>query len=142
MSMTFHVDIVSAEESIYSGTAHMLVAPAEHGEVGIKPRHAQYVALLKPGEVRIQVSDSGEQQSVFISGGILEVQPHCVTVLADTAVRAKDLDEAEAMEAKRRAEDALANRQADFDYAKAQSELIEAAARLRLIQKLRKTANQ
>jgi F-type H+-transporting ATPase subunit epsilon len=138
MAMTFHVDIVSAEESIFSGTARMLVAPAEGGEVGILPRHAQYIALLKPGEVRVKVSDSGEEISIFISGGLLEVQPHVVTVLADTAVRAKDLDEAEALEAKRRAEEALADRKADFDYAKAEAELIEAAARLRMIEKLRR----
>ncbi|MFP4079891.1 MAG: F0F1 ATP synthase subunit epsilon [Ectothiorhodospira sp.] len=142
MSMTFHVDIVSAEESIFSGTAHMLVAPAEHGEVGILPRHSQYVTLLKPGEVRLKISDSGEEQNIYISGGVLEVQPHVVTVLADTAIRAKDLDEAEALEAKRRAEDALANQKADFDYARAQSELAEAAARLRMIQKLRRSSSQ
>lgn len=138
MAMTFHVDIVSAEESIYSGTAQMVVAPAEGGEVGILPRHSQYIAQLKPGEVRVKVSDSGEEHSIFISGGLLEVQPHVVTVLADTAVRAKDLDEAEAKEAMRRAEEALADRKADFDYAKAQAELIEAAARLRMIEKLRR----
>ncbi len=137
MAMTFHVDIVSAEESIYSGTAQMVIAPAEHGEVGILPRHAQYISLLKPGEVRVKASDT-EEHNVFISGGMLEVQPHVVTILADTAIRAKDLDEAEAIEAKRRAEEALADRKADFDYAKAQSELIEAAARLRMIEKLRK----
>lgn len=138
MAMTFHVDIVSAEESIYSGTARMVVAPAEGGEVGILPRHSQYIAQLKPGEVRVKVSDSGEEHSIFISGGLLEVQPHVVTVLADTAVRAKDLDEAEAKEAMRRAEEALSDRKADFDYAKAQAELIEAAARLRMIEKLRR----
>jgi F-type H+-transporting ATPase subunit epsilon len=138
MAMTFHVDIVSAEESIYSGTARMLVAPAEGGEVGILPRHAQYIAMLKPGEVRVKVSDSGDEISIFISGGLLEVQPHVVTVLADTAVRAKDLDEAEALEAKRRAEEALADHKAEIDYAKAQAELIEAAARLRMIEKLRR----
>ncbi|MFP4160846.1 MAG: F0F1 ATP synthase subunit epsilon [Ectothiorhodospira sp.] len=142
MSMTFHVDIVSAEESIFSGTAHMLVAPAEHGEVGILPRHSQYVTLLKPGEVRLKISDSGEEQNIYISGGVLEVQPHVVTVLADTAIRAKDLDEAEALEAKRRAEDALANQKADFDYARAKSELAEAAERLRMIQKLRRSSSQ
>jgi F-type H+-transporting ATPase subunit epsilon len=138
MAMTFHVDIVSAEESIYSGTAQMVVAPAEGGEVGILPRHAQYIAKLKPGEVRVKVSESGEEHSIFISGGLLEVQPHVVTILADTAVRAKDLDEAEAQEAMRRAEAALADKKADFDYAKAQAELIEAAARLRMIEKLRR----
>jgi F-type H+-transporting ATPase subunit epsilon len=138
MAMTFHVDIVSAEESIYSGTAQMVVAPAEGGEVGILPRHSQYIAQLKPGEVRVTVNDAGEEHHIFISGGLLEVQPHVVTVLADTAIRAKDLDEAEAVEAKRRAEAALADSKADFDYAKAQAEVIEAAARLRMIEKLRR----
>jgi len=138
MAMTFHVDIVSAEESIYSGTAQMVVAPAEGGEVGILPRHSQYIAQLKPGEVRVTVSDTGEEHHIFISGGLLEVQPHVVTILADTAIRAKDLDEAEAVEAKRRAEAALADSKADFDYAKAQAEVIEAAARLRMIEKLRR----
>ncbi|WP_006788300.1 F0F1 ATP synthase subunit epsilon [Thiorhodospira sibirica] len=137
MAMTFHVDIVSAEESIYSGTAQMVIAPAEHGEVGILPRHAQYISLLKPGEVRVKTSDT-EEHNVFVSGGILEVQPHVVTILADTAIRASDLDEAEVLETKRRAEEALAERKAGFDYARAQAELIEAAARLRMIQKLRK----
>lgn len=136
--MTFHVDIVSAEEQIYSGTAHMVIAPAEHGEVGILPRHSQFIAKLKPGEVRVKPSEASEEHSIFISGGLLEVQPHVVTVLADTAIRAKDLDEAEALEAKQRAEEALVDRKADFDYAKAQAELVEAAARLRMIEKLRK----
>lgn len=139
MAMTIHVDVVSAEESIYRGTAYMIAAPTESGEVGIYPRHTQLIARLKPGELRIQENENEEPQRVFVSGGILEVQPHVVTVLADTAIRAKDLDEAEALEAKRRAEEALANSQADFDYAKAQSELVEASARLQMIQKLRRS---
>ncbi|TVP83503.1 MAG: F0F1 ATP synthase subunit epsilon [Thioalkalivibrio sp.] len=138
MAMTIHVDVVSAEESIYSGEAYMLAATTEVGEVGIYPRHTQLLARLKPGELRIRETEEGEPQRVFVSGGILEVQPHVITVLADTAIRAKDLDEAEALEAKRRAEDALANSKADFDYAKAQAELVEAAARLQMIQKLRR----
>lgn len=136
--MTIHVDVVSAEESIYSGTAYMIAVPTETGEVGIYPRHTQLVARLKPGELRIQEKEGAEPQHVFVSGGLLEVQPHVVTVLADTAIRAKDLDEAEALEAKKRAEEALANSKADFDYAKAQAELIEASARLQMIQKLRR----
>ncbi|MFN4263468.1 MAG: F0F1 ATP synthase subunit epsilon [Thioalkalivibrionaceae bacterium] len=138
MAMTIHVDVVSAEESIYSGTAYMIAVPTETGEVGIYPRHTQLVARLKPGELRIQEKEGAEPQHVFVSGGLLEVQPHVVTVLADTAIRAKDLDEAEALEAKKRAEEALANSKADFDYAKAQAELIEASARLQMIQKLRR----
>jgi F-type H+-transporting ATPase subunit epsilon len=138
MAMTIHVDVVSAEESIYSGEAYMIAAPTETGEVGIYPRHTQLLARLKPGELRIRETEDGEPQRVFVSGGILEVQPHVVTVLADTAIRAKDLDEAEALEAKRRAEESLANSKAEFDYAKAQAELVEAAARLQMIQKLRR----
>jgi F-type H+-transporting ATPase subunit epsilon len=140
MAMTIHVDVVSAEESIYSGEAYMIAATTEVGEVGIYPRHTQLLARLKPGELRIRETEDGEPQRVFVSGGILEVQPHVVTVLADTAIRAKDLDEAEALEAKRRAEDSLANSKADFDYAKAQAELVEAAARLQMIQKLRRSS--
>ena len=99
MAMTVHVDVVSAEESIYSGEAYMIAATTEVGEVGIYPRHAPLLAKLKPGELRIRETENGEPQRVFISGGILEVQPHLITVLADTAIRAKDLDEAEALEA-------------------------------------------
>lgn len=137
MSMTFRVEVVSAEEQIYSGMAYMLGARTEVGEIGIYARHTQLLALLKPGELKIIPSENATPERVFVSGGLLEVQPHVVTVLADTAIRAKDLNEAEALEAKRRAEEALANSKADFDYAKAQSELIEAAARLQMIQKLR-----
>ena len=136
MAMKIHVDIVSAEESIHSGLAEMIYAPALMGEVGIAPRHAPLVTRLKPGEVRVD-SGSGEMQHFYVSGGILEVQPHLVTVLADTAVRARDLDEAAAIEAKRRAEDALAGHQADFEYAKAEAELAEAVAQLRAIERLR-----
>ena len=135
MAMTMHVDIVSAEEEIYSGTAEMVFAPLATGEVGILPRHAPLLARLNPGEVRVR--KGGEDQYFYVSGGLLEVQPHVVTVLSDTAIRAKDLDEAAAVEAQRRAEEALKDRTADIDFAKAQAELIEATARLRVIRRLR-----
>lgn len=137
MAMTIHVDIVSAEEEIYSGPASMVSAPAEMGEVGIMPRHTPLVTRLKPGEIKIQ-QEGKDDQFFFVSGGMLEVQPHVVTVLADTAIRAKDLDEAAAEEAKKRAEEALADNKGDIDYAKAQAELLEAISQLRMIQNLRK----
>jgi F-type H+-transporting ATPase subunit epsilon len=135
--MTFHVDIVSAEAEIFSGPATMMFAPAEMGEVGITPRHSQLITRLKPGEVRVH-PPGGEEMFFYVSGGILEVQPHIVTVLADTALRAKDLDEAAALEAKQHAEQALSDRKTDIDYAKAQAELAEAVAQLATIQHLRK----
>lgn len=135
--MTIHVDIVSAEASIYAGLAEMVFAPGELGELGIAPRHAPLVTRLKPGEVRVNTGK--EELDFFISGGILEVQPHLVTVLADTAVRADDLDEAKALAAKKQAEDALADKTSDIDFAKAQAELAEAAAQLQAISRLRKT---
>ncbi|HEB95250.1 MAG TPA: F0F1 ATP synthase subunit epsilon [Sedimenticola thiotaurini] len=138
MAMTIHVDIVSAEGAIHSGLAEMVYAPAIMGEVGIAPRHTPLVTSLKPGEVRVDTG-GGRMEYFYVSGGILEVQPHLVTVLADTAVRAHDLDEAAAAEAKRRAEEALQGQQADFEYAKAQAELAEAVAQLRTIERLRKT---
>lgn len=137
MTMTIHVDIVSAEEEIYSGMAEMVFAPAELGEVGIAPRHASLISLLRPGEVRVKVSDS-EELPFYVSGGLLEVQPHLVTVLADTAIRAKDIDEAAALEAKRDAEEALADKSGKIDYAKAQAELAEAVMQLRTLSRLRK----
>ena len=130
VAMTMHVDIVSAEEEIFSGTATMVFAPAEMGEVGIAPRHTPLLTRLKPGEVRV-VDQQGEEQFFFVSGGMLEVQPHVVTVLSDTVIRAKDLDEAAALEAQRRAEQALADRRSDFEYAKAKAELVAAAAQRR-----------
>ncbi len=136
MAMTLHVDIVSAEKLIYSGTAQMVSATAELGEVGILPRHSQMLTKLKPGQVRIQISDT-QEEVIYVSGGILEVQPHVVTVLADTAERAHDLDEAAAMAAKERAEQAMADKKSDFDYAKAQAELAEAIAQIRAIERLR-----
>jgi len=137
MAMTFHVDIVSAQAAIFSGSATMVVAPAEMGEVGIAPRHTPMLTRLKPGEVRVQTGD-GKEQTFYVSGGMLEVQPHVVTVLSDTALRAKDLDEAAALAAKERAEKLLADNRADIDYAKAQAELADAVAQLRTIQKIRK----
>lgn len=139
MAMTLHIDIVSAEAEIFSGTATMVFAPAEMGEVGISPRHTPLLTRLKPGEVRVQ-SDDGEEQSFFVSGGMLEVQPHVVTVLADTAIRADSLDEAQALEAKERAEKLLSDKTADVDYAKAQAELAESIAQLSAIRKLREKA--
>ena len=136
MAMTTHVDIVSAEEEIFSGTAEMVFAPAEMGEVGIAPRHTQMITRLKAGEVRLQ--SGGEEKTFFVSGGILEVQPHVVTILADTAIRAKDLDEAQALKAKEAAEQALKDKKGSMEYAKAQAELAEAVAQLRAIEKLRK----
>ncbi|HKK14872.1 MAG TPA: F0F1 ATP synthase subunit epsilon [Gammaproteobacteria bacterium] len=136
MAMTMHCDIVSAESEIFSGTVTMVFAPAEMGDVGITPRHSALLTRLRPGEVRVQTAE-GQEQMFFVSGGILEVQPHVVTVLADTAMRARDLDEAAALQAKEQAERQLADRRSDFDYARAQAELAEAVAQLRTIQKLR-----
>jgi F-type H+-transporting ATPase subunit epsilon len=135
MAMTLHVDIVSAEQEIYSGTAEMVFAPLATGEVGILPRHAPLIARMKPGEVRVRTAT--EEFDFYVSGGVLEVQPHVVTVLADTAARARDLDEAKVLEAKQRAEEALKNRQSEIDYAKEIASLAEAAAQLRAIRRLR-----
>jgi len=140
MAMTMHVDIVSAERSIYSGTAELVVAPLVEGEVGILSRHSPMLARLRPGEIRVKTQT--EELEFYVSGGMLEVQPHVVTVLADTAARARDLDEAAALKAKERAEEALRNRQADIDYARAQAELADALAQLRAIQKLRERAKK
>lgn len=137
MTMTIHVDIVSAEKEIYSGLAEFVVAPAELGEVGIAARHAPFLSRLKPGEVRVKVND-GEVHPFFISGGMLEVQPHLVTILADTAVRAHDIDEAAAVEAKTRAEEMLADKSGKIDYARAQALLIEAVMQLRTLEKYRR----
>ncbi|MCW8919676.1 MAG: F0F1 ATP synthase subunit epsilon [Gammaproteobacteria bacterium] len=137
MAMTMHVNIVSAEQEIFSGTVEQVIAPAKMGEVGIYPRHTQLLTPLKAGEVRV-VKPGGEEEFYFVSGGMLEVQPHVVTVLADTVLRARDLDEAKAMEAKARAEQALQDRQSEVDYATAEAELAEAIAQLQTIQRLRK----
>ena len=135
---TIHVDVVSAEESIFSGEAKFVALPGEAGELGILPQHTPLITRIKPGAVRIERADTGEEEFVFVAGGILEVQPNTVTVLADTAIRGKDLDEAKALEAKRKAEEAMANQTARLDYAKAQAELMEAVAQLAAIQRLRK----
>lgn len=141
MAMTMHVDIVSAEEEIFSGSAEMIFASGVMGELGILPRHAPLLTRLRPGEVRIRTPE-GEELFYYISGGMLEVQPHVVTVLADTAVRAKDLDEAAALSAKERAEQDLKDKVSEFEYAKAQAQLAEAVAQLRAIQKLREQAKR
>jgi F-type H+-transporting ATPase subunit epsilon len=137
MANTIQVDIVSAEEQIFSGEAYMVYAPAVMGEVGIAPRHTPLISPLKPGEIRLDMGD-GKEEFFFISGGILEVQPHLVTILSDTAIRADDLDEAAAIEAQKRAEEALADQQGDLDVAKAKAELLAAAAQIAAIKKLRK----
>ncbi len=138
MAMTVHVDVVSAEESIFSGLAEMVVVPGEMGELGIYPRHAPLLTRIKPGSVRLKLPNQSEDTLIYVSGGMLEVQPNLVTILADTAIRGGDLDEARALEAKRAAEDAMKNRTSDIDYAAAQAELAEAIAQLQAIQKLRK----
>ncbi|EPZ14504.1 F0F1 ATP synthase subunit epsilon [Thauera terpenica 58Eu] len=136
--MTVHVDIVSAEELIFSGLAEFVALPGEAGELGILPGHMPLMTRIKPGAVRVKIPNQVEEELVFVAGGLLEVQPGLVTVLADTAIRGRDLDEAKALDAKRRAEDAMANRSARLDYAKAQAELMEAVAQLAAIQRLRK----
>ena len=133
---TIHVDVVSAETLIFSGEAKFVALPGESGELGILPKHTPLITRIKPGAVRIEKADGGEE-FVFVAGGILEVQPNVVTVLADTAIRGKDLDEAKAEEAKKRAEEALRNNDASIDYAVAQAELISAVAQLAAIRKLR-----
>ena len=138
MAMTVHVDVVSAEESIFSGLAEIVIIPGEMGELGIYPRHAPLLTRIKPGSVRIKVPDQSEDTLIYVSGGMLEVQPNVVTILADTAIRGADLDEARALEAKRAAEEAIKTRASDIDYARAQAELTEAIAQLQAIQKLRK----
>ena len=141
MAMTIHIDIVSAEEEIFSGQANMVFAPAEMGEVGIAPRHTAMLTRLKPGEVRVQM-EGQEERMFYVSGGMLEVLPHVVTVLADTALRAKDLDEAAALRVKERAEKSMIDKTSDFDYARAQAELAEAVAQLRTIKKIRETSGR
>jgi F-type H+-transporting ATPase subunit epsilon len=137
MANTIHVDIVSAEGEIFSGEASMVFAPAVMGEIGIAPRHAPLLTTLKAGEVRVQ-TPTGEEQFFYVSGGAIEVQPHVVTVLADTALRAKDIDEAAALQAKQRAEEALANRGDQMSMAEAQAELVRSAAQIKVLEKLRK----
>ena len=134
---TIHVDIVSAEGEIFSGSARMVFAPASQGEIGIAPRHAPLLTLLKAGEVRVQTLE-GEEQFFYVGGGAIEVQPNKVTVLADTAARAKDLDEAAALAAKQRAEEALKDKVSHISQAEALAELARAAAQLKIIERLRK----
>jgi F-type H+-transporting ATPase subunit epsilon len=137
---TIHVDVVSAEEQIFSGEAKFVALPGENGELGILPRHTPLITRIKPGAVRIERADNGAEEFVFVAGGILEVQPDRVTVLADTAIRGKDLDEAKAAEAKKAAEAALSTAKTDFDVAKAQSELAVMAAQLAAIRRFRGTS--
>ena len=137
MANTIRVDVVSAEEQIFSGEAEFVALPGESGELGIYPKHTPLITRIRPGAVRIKVAGQAEDEFVFVAGGILEVQPNAVTVLADTAIRGQDLDEAKASEAKRVAEEALADRSASFDHAAAQAELAVAMAQLAAIQRLR-----
>jgi F-type H+-transporting ATPase subunit epsilon len=141
MANTVHIDVVSAEANIFSGEAEFVVAPASAGEVGIYPNHAPMITTIKPGALRIKQTDEAEETLIFISGGILEVQPGVITVLADTAVRGHDLDEAKAIAAKEAAEEAMKNRGSDVDYAKAQAELSEALAQIQAIERLRKPSH-
>ncbi|WP_263770872.1 F0F1 ATP synthase subunit epsilon [Propionivibrio soli] len=138
MPLRVHVDVVSAEELIFSGQTDFAVFPGEAGELGIYPRHAPLLTRIKPGTVRLKVPDRDEYELVYVSGGILEVQPAMITVLADTAIRAHDLDEAKSIEAKQRAEEALRNRSSDVNYAAAESELAQAIAQLQTIKRIRK----
>jgi F-type H+-transporting ATPase subunit epsilon len=137
MANTIHVDVVSAEEEIFSGEAEFVALPGEAGELGIYPMHTPLITRIRPGAVRVKVPGKAEEEFVFVAGGILEVQPYGVTVLADTAIRGRDLDEAKAAEAKKLAEEALANKDSKIDYAKAQAELAAAIAQLQAIHKLR-----
>ena len=137
MAKTFHVDIVSAEQAIFAGEAEMVIAPGEAGELGILPEHVPLLTRIKPGVVRIQTANGAEEEVIYVSGGMMEVQPDRVTVLADTSVRAHDLDEAKAMEAERLAKEALSSHAGAMEIAKAQAELAEAVAQLSAIRKLR-----
>jgi F-type H+-transporting ATPase subunit epsilon len=137
MANTIQVNVVSAEEEIFSGLAEFVALPGEAGELGIYPKHTPLITRIRPGAVRIKLVDQAEDEFVFVAGGILEVQPNAVTVLADTAIRGADLDEAKATEAKRLAEEALNNRESNIDYAAAQAELAVAIAQLAAIQRLR-----
>lgn len=138
MAMTMHVDVVSAEESVFSGLVEFVVLPGEAGELGILPGHMPLLTRIKPGTVRMRLPDQEAEELIFVAGGILEVQANKVTVLADTAIRGKDLDEAKALDAKKKAEEAMVSRSSELDYARAQAELAEAIAQLAAIEKLRK----
>lgn len=141
MAMTIHCDIVSAEEQIFSGLVEMLVATGDLGELGVTYGHAPLLTSLKPGPIRV-VSPNGEEQIYYVSGGFLEVQPGVISVLADTAIRATDVDEAAAEEARKHAEHALANQSGDFDYGRASAQLAEAAAQLATLRKMRNRAGR
>ena len=138
MAISIHVNVVSAEESIFSGLAEFVVLPGEAGELAILPGHMPLMTRIKPGAVRLKLPGQTEEELIFVAGGILEVQPGIVTVLADTAIRGRDLDEAKAQEAKKLAEEAMVNRDSEMDYARAQAELAEAVAQLAAIARLRK----
>ena len=138
MAISVHCDAVSAEESIFSGVVEFAVFPGEAGELGVYPHHTPLLTRIRPGTIRLKVQGQSDYELVYVSGGMLEIQPDMITVLADTAIRAHDLDEAKALEAKKRAEEALANRQAEIDYAAAEAELAQAIAQLQAIQRLRK----
>lgn len=138
MAATMQVDIVSAEAEIFSGEATMLIASAELGEVGIAPGHTPLITRIRPGEIRVQQPEGGEELDIYVSGGILEVQPYVVTVLADTALRAEDIDEAAAQKAKEEAEAALAGKSGEIDYSVVQQQLAEASAQLQLIKKIKR----
>lgn len=138
MVMTIHVDVVSAEQEVFSGLAEVVIVPAQMGEVGIYPRHAPMITRIKPGSVRIRIPNQAEDELIYVSGGMLEVQPSIVTILADTAIRGADLDEAKALEAKVRAEEAMKDKSSKIDYAKAQAELSESLAQLVAIERIRK----
>ena len=139
MATTIHLDVVSAEESIFSGEAEFVAAPAKMGEVGIYPRHTPMITPIKAGALRIKLPEQNEEQLIFVSGGLLEVQPGVITVLADTAIRGADLDQAKAEEARHAAEEAMKNQDSAVDYARAQAELSEALAQLQAIERLRKS---
>lgn len=141
MAMTIHLDVVSAEASIFSGLAEFVVAPAVLGEIGIYPNHAPLISRIKPGSVRVKLPDQEEELVIFVSGGIVEVQPGVITVLADTAIRGLHLDEGKAMEAKLRAEEAMKNKLSKVDYAHAQAELADALAQLQTLRKMKNKAH-
>lgn len=136
--MRIHVDVVSAEALLYSGTAEFVIVPGESGELGVYPRHAPLVTRLKPGSVRVKVPDQAEEELIYVNGGLVEIQPDVVTILSDTGIRGKDLDEAKALEAKRQAEEAMKNQTGAMEIAQAQIELAQAVAQLAAIHKLRK----
>jgi len=137
MAHTIHVDVVSAEEAIFSGEAEFVVLPGEEGELGIYPKHTPLITRIKPGTVRIHTGGGAAEELIFVAGGILEVQPNLITVLADTAIRGHDLDEAKALEAQKRARENLQDHTGQMEYAKAVSELAEAAAQIAAIRRLR-----